>query len=192
MSWIRRTCLIVVLLLLSLQAYSAGIKIDRLYQKNKLVYVSVKSFVKDAIDLSWILNQGIDVKARYSITLYRKNKRWGGDIPVTNTVILFKSKKDVINEGYEVTLETDIKKSDFWISSQESLFAFILHTPVTPVVTLYELDPNEEYYLQLQLSITSLELYPPLSLIYQLLGRWSYTTPKINSRIFTYDSILEN
>lgn len=142
--------------------------------------------------MAWILNQGIDLKAKYNISIMKKNKRWGADIVMTNVTIFYQSKKDVINNGYEVILEYGGYQKEYWMSTQEDLFELLLNTPMAPLYSLNNLSRKDSYYIQSQLSITSLELYPPLSIIYQLLGRWSYTSPKNNSRIFNYDSILEN
>jgi hypothetical protein len=188
----KKILIIISLSLLTSNVYSAGIKLKHLKSRNNILYCSLRAYVNDTIDMAWILNQGINLKANYSISLYQRNKRWGPDTLLTNVTVYYRSQKDVINNGYEVESIIAGHKKEYWISSQESLFKFLMNTPYTPVISLNDLSSDQEYYLQFQLSITSLELYPPLSLIYQLLGRWSYRSPKINSRIFSFDSILED
>lgn len=187
-----KCCWITFLVLLSVPVFGAGIRLDSISYNNQVVYVTLKAFVKDAIDLNWILDQGINLKVQYSISLYRKNKRWGNDLMITNLTVRYQAAQDVINKGYEVELQYEHKKKQYWLSGKDTLHAFLMQTPPVGLISRSQLEAGHHYYIQFYISITSLDLYPPLSLIYHLLGRWSYTSPRINSRLFSYEDFLED
>ena len=99
------------------------------------------------------------------------------------------AKKDILNGGYEVTGVAGGIGIGLWFSKPDEVVQYLSTLKRVPLITEENLKPDSDYFAEVQLEATSLKLYPPLSLIYNLFGKWNYSSPKIRSRKFNRNGI---
>jgi hypothetical protein len=144
------------------------------------------------VDLDKIIADGIEIEASYQIYLYRKTGVFIPDDLVSKDTVLYKAKKDFFNNGYELIEYSRDSEMSMWFYKIEELKYFLMNLERVRVINLEKLNQDAVYYAEVQLVVTSLKLYPPLSVIFNLFGKWNYTSPKIRSREFNRHGIIPN
>lgn len=174
--------------------FSAGLLIDEVYFSEGNVYVSMESSVTDAVDIFSYVEDGIELNVEYNVTVYRKTGFLSPDVEITNVPVTFIARKDFINNGYEVNAFIDGQIKDYWYYDASNLYYRLIRIDSLKLVSIEHLRDTEpepsDYYVIAQVSFTTLELYPPLSIIYNLLGNWNFNSKRIKSRIFRVDGIV--
>ena len=184
----------VLIFVLSNPAYSAYLMVDELYFQDSYVYISLESSVTDEIDVYSFIEDGVEITAEYKIRLFRRQGFLTPDEEITNINVSFFARKDFINDGYEVKASIDDRNKVYWFHVIDDMYNRTIRVNDLRIIAISFLLNNypeqSEYYIQAELSYVSLELYPPLSLIYNLLGNWNYHSKKVESRGFRVDGIL--
>jgi len=169
---------------------ASRIRINHLVFGRDNLFLSIKTKVKDSINIAKILNQGIPVTVKYEVAVYRMNSSFFGDSQETNLTIDYEIKKDVINKGYEITGMIGKQSVARWYARLNPALDFMLSPEKMKMIPITLLKPDVVYYFEIHQEITSIYLLPPLSWLYQMLGNWNYVSPKIRSRMFTKDGII--
>lgn len=167
--------------------HAASLQISKMYIDDETLYMSFISSVTDAINIVSIVNDGINIEFKYTICVYRNMGILLPSELLVKRTVLISAKKDFINDGYEIMLLDGSAKRYLWISGIPKLYDTLMKVNGIFLVDLSQLDERSDYYAEVQLQVTSLKLYPPLSIIYNLFGNWNYTSRKIRSRMFNKD-----
>jgi hypothetical protein len=166
------------------RVYAAKFKIAEMEIKNQNILISIHSYFLDELDVIKILNDGIEVDVMYEFWVMRNS---GAILPsetITNFSFKYTVKKDIINQGYEIEwLKEGILKT-MWSDNLDQVLYLIMNPKGVKIINIENLSGSESYYIETQLNASSLKLYPPLSLIYNLFGKWSYSTARIQSGMF--------
>ncbi|OHD54909.1 MAG: hypothetical protein A2Y33_16190 [Spirochaetes bacterium GWF1_51_8] len=174
--------------LISLLAFSplfaAKFQIAEMEIKNQFIVMTIHSFFLDDMDVVKIINDGIEVDISYEFWVLRNTGAFLPGEVVTNFMITYNVKKDIINQGYEVNWFKEGKHKEMWYDSLDQVLYAIMNPKAVKIINIDRLSPTDSYLIETQLFATSLKLYPPLSIIYNLFGKWSYSTPKIQSGMF--------
>lgn len=139
-----------------------------------------------------LVDEGMNVKIELSCTLFRKSGALLPDEPITNLTVRYIVKKDVLNSGYSVALEGFTGPKERWFNDTDELVPFLMRFPGVRVCPLSLVDEEGYYFTEIQFHVVSLELYPPLSILFNLIGNWNYNSPKVRSRSFNRGGIFND
>lgn len=158
--------------------------------QNGALVASFYAFVTDEIDLAGLLDDGMELTVEYHISLFLSREGFlRPDIELTNFTVTYNTEIDFINDGFQVRQST-ASESVFWYRTSAEAVVRLCRLVETEICDLGFLSEGENYYIESSVDFTSLELYPPLSLIYGLLGKWNYSSPVTQSRIFNQNGIF--
>lgn len=170
--------------------YAASLRITRMAIDDETLYMSVESSVTDAVNLVKIVNDGISVEFKYTIWVYRQMGLLLPNELLLKRTVIVSVKRDFVNDGYEILMLDGSSKKFYWISGLYRLYDKLMKVDSIFLLDLSQLDESSEYFAEVQLEVSSLKLYPPLSIIYNLFGNWNWTSKKIRSRIFNRDGFI--
>jgi hypothetical protein len=184
----KSSCLLfllgVFLFFLAPSVYASKFQIAEMEIKSQFITLSIHSFFLDELDVVKILGDGIEVDVVYEFWVFRDTGPILPDEIVTNFSFKYTVKKDIINQGYEIEWQKEGALKTMWSDNLDHVLYLIMNPKGVKVICIDDLSESESYYVETQLNATSLKLYPPLSLIYNLFGKWSYSTARIQSGMF--------
>lgn len=167
------------------------VAVTKVFLTNNYIYIAIRSSFEQSVDIERIITEGIELKVNYHISVY---KIMGGLLPdelVTKTTVYYKVQEDIINSGYELTEYSKDDEMGMWFSEVSELKYFLMNLDDVKVINRGKMEEDFNYYIELQLVVNSMKLYPPLSIIFNLFGKWNYTSPKIKSKVFNRDGIIK-
>lgn len=169
---------------------SASVSFTKIAIARNYLTVSLFSDSTNTVNIGRILEDGLNLKVTYSFTLYKRGAFMIPDELVSANELVYDSRKDLINNGYEteVRYKGDIRGR--WFSTVGEMSAFLMGLENFRVLKLSALAKDTVYYLEVKQSVTSLDVVPPLSFIYSLFGSWNYVSKKTRSKFFTRSGIL--
>ena len=170
--------------------FHASVSFRKIALSGNYLAISLSSDSTNSVNISRIVEDGLNLKVTYSISLYRRGAFMVPAEPVSANALTYDSRKDLINNGYETEIHFKGDIRGRWFSTTDELSAFLMGVKNFKVLKLSALQPDEVYFLEIRQNITSLDVVPPLSFIYSLFGSWNYTSGKVRSKYFTRSGIL--
>lgn len=174
----------------SISLWGEEVSISDIYFEDNFLLLSVQTSITDILDIHGFIEDGIDLEVSYEIFVFRKMSFLVPDELVTNILIYRQVTKDFINDGYELVETVANTEKVYWYRDVIPLYQKISGIKDFPVIMGTDLSATSVYYAQIQVKYISLKLYPPLSIIYNILGKWNYTSKKIKSRTFSANGLL--
>lgn len=187
---IKKISVIISILVLIPNIFHSRLIISKMSIQKDNLNISLFSDSTNFIDMGKIIDDGMNIKVIYHFTLKKKGEKINPDQIITNLNLLFQNKKDVINDGYESQAYFNKESWKRWFPNINELLTYLLVINNFKIISMKTLDMNSSYFLEIQQEIISLELYPPLNLIYNMMGNWNYSSRKIRSKYFNMNGIL--
>ncbi len=165
-------------------------KITKIAFEGNFLILSVSSDPTNYVDMKRIIEDGINLKIIYEFDIYKKNPLFFPDMLLTNINMEYKCKKDIINNGFESILSNQNELKSKWFPGILDMIDYVSSIKNVKIIPIDSLDEDSHYYLVAKQEIISMELFPPLSFIYSLMGRWNYTSGKLQSKYFNKNGII--
>jgi hypothetical protein len=185
-----RKAAIALLLALPAPLLHPALNITQLLLDKGFVIVSAEMSPVSPPRLSEFIDDGMNVKIELQCVLYRKTGMLIADEAVTNSMARFVVKKDVLNNGFVVTASGTADTRERWFSDTNELVPYLMSFHGVKICTLDTVGNEGSYYAEIQFHVISLELYPPLSFIFNLMGNWNFSSSKVRTRSFNRGGIF--
>ncbi len=168
----------------------AHIEITKLAIEKNYLVISLSSDSTNHVNMGRIIDDGINLKVIYHFTILKKSNLLSGVSTVSNLTIVLHNKRDIINNGYESEIYFNDETRGRWFPNIQELLNSLLVIQNLKLINLDSLNNDEIYFIEVWQEIISLELYPPLNIIYSLVNTWNYTSDKIKSIYFDKNGII--
>lgn len=169
---------------------NASVSFSKIALSGNYLTVSLFSDSTNSVNIERILEDGLDLKVTYTFNLYKRGAFMIPDELVSANELVYDSRKDLINNGFETEVRYKGDNRGRWFSTAGEMSGFLMGLYNFRILKLSALERDEVYYLEVRQNITSLDVVPPLSFIYSLFGNWNYTSGKVRSKYFSRNGIL--
>lgn len=169
---------------------NASVFFSKIALSGNYLIISLFSDSTNTVNIERIVEDGLDLKVTYTFSLYRRGAFILPDELVSVNELIYDSRKDIINNGFETEVRFKGDSRGRWFSTTREMSGFLMGLDNFRILKLSALARDEIYYLEVRQNITSLDIVPPLSLIYSLFGNWNYASKKVRSKYFSRNGIL--
>lgn len=171
-------------------SYAAGLALARLTVKKDTVELNLASGAGEHVNIRRIVDDGMNVRVDYTFTLVKRGDMLTGDDILTNYQLSYQVRRDLINNGYRVIIRLNSVTREKWFDQAADMQEFLLLPTGLKFSLNGRVNTTNDYYFDISHQVTSLDLYPPLSILFNLLGGWNYTAPRIQTPYFNRSGII--